>query len=47
MYGIIGIKKQTPLHSFEGDALDGRNNKKMIDSGVKKSATMIARSVQR
>jgi len=33
LYGIIGIKKQTPLHPLEGDALDGKNNKKMIDNG--------------
>lgn len=33
MYGIIGIKKQAPLHSLEGNALDGKNSEKMIDNG--------------
>jgi len=33
MYGIIGIKKQAPLHSLEGDVLDGKNKEKMIENG--------------
>jgi len=32
MYGIIGIKKQAPLHSLEGDVLDGKNKEKMIEN---------------